>query len=624
MDSKISALDLVGSIDGDNAVPIVEDLTGTPLNKRMPVRDEDDMASNDAKALSTQQAIRQFGLNLIAQIGFTTSATGDGITDDTTQLQADITAAAGGTIFIPKGNYKVTGSITVSANTTIIGYGARIFDTATHRTLVILSARCKVFGLEVEGAGNSSYDANGKGISITGTEGSEVQYVTIQDCYVHGLGNYGIVCDYAWHVNIYNTHVEDIGYAGVMVLSSQDVNFDHGHIKDITPGDSLNCYGIAFTKLNDAAYELSRDCSITNSIVENVSIWEGIDTHGGHAIRIENNIVKGCSVGIVLKMAPSSGTAQVAATDCIVRGNIVYGLDDVGCYINGTADVIAKNNIVSDNIFIECGVEGGDSVDTGALYLGYTENTVVSNNVFRDCYASAIILRRVNNGFTITGNIIMDVQNTVVNQTTGIFVYLSSVGLISGNQILRNNASLNTYVGELGIYVGGDAGNSITLGQNQNNFTTKFSGDDGKVNGGFLTYPRARAYLGSNQLNLVNATPTQVTLGSEDYDIGANFASSAFTAPRAGYYRIRGSVTFASVIATKLYVGHIYKGAASIADDYKHSSLAQSLAATPEATVLLAVGDVITLYASSYSGDNTVDIIAGSKYTYLEVEFIGD
>jgi hypothetical protein len=53
------------------------------------------------------------------------------------------------------------------------------------------------------------------------------------------------------------------------------------------------------------------------------------------------------------------------------------------------------------------------------------------------------------------------------------------------------------------------------------------------------------AYASSNQ-SISSATATTVTFGTENYDVGADFASNTFTAPKTGRYHISGQVTFES------------------------------------------------------------------------------
>jgi polygalacturonase len=64
-------------------------------------------------------------------------ATGNGTTDDTSAIQAAITAAAaGGTVFFPKGTYKISSSLTLGSNVTLLGASAQttIISQATANT----------------------------------------------------------------------------------------------------------------------------------------------------------------------------------------------------------------------------------------------------------------------------------------------------------------------------------------------------------------------------------------------------------------------------------------------------------------------------------------------------------
>lgn len=141
-----------------------------------------------------------------------------------------------------------------------------------------------------------------------------------------------------------------------------------------------------------------------------------------------------------------------------------------------------------------------------------------------------------------------------------------------------------------------------------------------------LMNARARAYLSTAMANITSAAYTKVTLNAETYDPGSNFDSTTnyrFTAPVSGYYHIRGQVMFSNVtVADKLFIGSIYVNGASVADDYKHNSAAQSICVQPSCIVYLGAGDYIELYGRQDTGVNTVSILNNSKYTFLEVAFM--
>ena len=79
------------------------------------------MAVNHAAAHNNTNA----AVNQIAYNAKTFGAVGDGITDDTTAINAAIAAlpANGGTVFLPPGTYKTTATITLTANQRLVGAG---------------------------------------------------------------------------------------------------------------------------------------------------------------------------------------------------------------------------------------------------------------------------------------------------------------------------------------------------------------------------------------------------------------------------------------------------------------------------------------------------------------------
>lgn len=395
-------------------------------------------------------------------------ATGDGSTDDTSAINDAITAASGDILLFPKGDYKITSTLTIPANTIVIGYGARLFNTTTNIDFLEIDSGCKVYGIEIEGTGYADLDGSaGSGIKLEGEVGSNKTNVIIQDCYIHDLeGHSAVYIEDAENVWVSNCRLMNQAYSGVLIMSGINVHVDKCHIKEIT-SSYINQYGVTISSWNAAENPRSERCWVTDCLIEDVTGWEGIDTHGGKGLRIEGNIIRGCKTGIVLKMRPSSGTTIDSATDCIVKGNIVYGGGSLGMYItgSGTGGVRAKNNIIEGNVFYDCGLEGGDYLEQGSILISYTDNTVIANNVCVNSYGSGIVLRRENYGASVTGNMISDSQNTTGNEGVGITVYEDTTAIITGNHVYKNDDTLNDVVCSIGYYIGG-TGTDITLGSN--------------------------------------------------------------------------------------------------------------------------------------------------------------
>ncbi|GAH48354.1 unnamed protein product, partial [marine sediment metagenome] len=106
---------------------------------------------------------------------------------------------------------------------------------------------------------------------------------------------------------------------------------------------------------------------------------------------------------------------------------------------------------------------------------------------------------------------------------------------------------------------------------------------------------KARAYLGTDQLNLTSGDFTKVLLDTENYDIGEGFDvdNNKYVAPLDGYYQISSTITWNSVVANKLYYLAIYKNGTVIAYSRTHSSLAIRLSNFMSDIVYLEADDEI-------------------------------
>ncbi len=132
----------------------------------------------------------------------------------------------------------------------------------------------------------------------------------------------------------------------------------------------------------------------------------------------------------------------------------------------------------------------------------------------------------------------------------------------------------------------------------------------------------ARAYLSSNQENLVNNTYTKVLLDTESFDPNGDFATYKYTFPVSGYYKTKGQNAFTSVADQKLMTTNIYKNGASALANFINTSGINSVTALAGGKQYFNRGDYVELYARSSNGDNVVDIIGSSGLTFLEVEFL--
>jgi hypothetical protein len=126
-------------------------------------------------------------------------AVGDNSTDNTAALQAALTAATGGTLFIPKGAYRVTSQLNIPNRTTIVGEGpisTQIYYRTTSTSLFNqLFNFDNVDNIQIEKIGLSCDIGGGCQNTIalycSGDVGS-VTEIDLSEVYIEGFQRYGI------------------------------------------------------------------------------------------------------------------------------------------------------------------------------------------------------------------------------------------------------------------------------------------------------------------------------------------------------------------------------------------------------------------------------------------------
>lgn len=465
---KITELDATTTLSGSDLMVVVKDPTTSPVTKKITM---DNAMTNYAHGVS----IKKYG------------ATGDGVTDDSTAIQGALTAGAGGVVIFNSGDYLINSTLEVPANTAIIGYGARIFDTTTHRYLMQITDGVSIYGLEFEGAGNTAYDAGGILLrNETGTVSDYDENIKIVDCYLHGAGSGAISLNYVKNVQIDRCTIESCAYFGISFQPGSDVKIDKCVIKDINPGKAGDAYGITFTRQETSddltLYPRSSNCTVSNCIIENMDNWHGLDSHAGEYIHFINNIIRDVPTGISLNYTNQGAVYDHCIQNCEVIGNTIEGTGEYpGISVSGAPGVLgtpaeyANNIVIANNNLEDCGEPVVQT--SGAILLQRTQGCAVIGNVIKNSTAaSGICVSADNKGYSLVGNTIIDTHDASYAYPSGVLIYNQyNVGTISGNTFLRINNSLDTYVMERAIYINVGTNCETALGVNYNNGVTEFS-----------------------------------------------------------------------------------------------------------------------------------------------------
>ncbi len=330
-------------------------------------------------------------------------AVGDDTTDDTSAIQAALTAGTGKAVYLPAKTYKITAAVTIPANTRLVGAGTLHQVTAGTSGVIIGGSGVTLDGISLKGRHASAAFSSGEyAILLTAPNlAGAYKNIVVKDVTVSLFGHYGILMQYVDGFEISGCVVRDIGYTGIGAMSGANGLIQGNRVDNITPGSSGDMYGISLTygSTESASDPATRDTVVDGNIVSNVN-WEGIETHSGLRITFSNNQILHCKTGIAFAMGDVS-----SITDGVVSGNVVdyvtddyTGADNYAFQVYGLAAVPATGVTITGNTFRRH--------TYGSLFR--TSGAIVANNVFDRSYQMCLWLALESKKSVISGNTFID------------------------------------------------------------------------------------------------------------------------------------------------------------------------------------------------------------------------
>lgn len=429
-------------------------------------------------------------------------AAGDGVTDDTTAIQAAIDAAeaaSGGVVFFPLGKYMISAVLTVTeSNIELIGVGpaSSIFlkaSTADHMLFIKSTTadieHIRVADLKFDGNSDNQV-ASTKSVIVIGTHATyAANDVVIERVYMVDHQGYGV------KVGSYNTSAE------CFRVQVRDCYFENTHKTPIMAGykstdmvvSGNRIKSTVSTTAGSAIYvsNQSHRCLIEGNVIGPDVANFGIvlfGSGGGHRGNVNNegtianNVISGLSavagVGTGISMDASddvicigntitgggTGIENAGGTRVIISGNIIRdGAGDAAISCNHAAQVslvIANSIYNSGYINIQDGTSGGSSVVGNYLYdSGHTDadakrpintdvpNTLIaSNHLHFSASATPVVnpLYLNTTGCHCYGNTIIE---AAAGKITGDFINNLSTNFVYNNMAYDTDASAWTNVG---------------------------------------------------------------------------------------------------------------------------------------------------------------------------------
>ncbi len=322
-------------------------------------------------------------------------AVGDGVANDggaMTSAMSALSAAGGGTLYIPPGNYMFTGQWNVNVASIIIegvGYNSRLNpQNATGNTIVVTGSHVTIRNLRVDGSTPG-------GIQIrSGARNVTIEQVTFQ--------NFG-QCVWLWdctEVNVLNCMFDTTGY-GVI----QQHNFASSWVR--IDGCTWRNAGSDAIEANCASAAPSEGWTVTNNLFEGHSGWPTEATEdrfcGMTSVKnvvISGNVVRRVAGDSAIHLEDTLGQTIVSNNvfeNCVGSHAYIYILDsaedviiDGNWFIHSDSAITAEwvMNLGSGNytnriVFTGNHILGNSSRTLSGIYFASHTNLLVDGNYFR-------------------------------------------------------------------------------------------------------------------------------------------------------------------------------------------------------------------------------------------------
>jgi len=296
-------------------------------------------------------------------------AVGDGVTNDSSAIQAALTASSGKTLVFPPGTYLINGTgLTVPSSITIQGYGATVKASTTPTADLFIATSKQDIVLE-----GLTVDANSYAVA------SNIAMLGFRSCS---------------KVNVFNCQFINMDRFGIAFNGGSDVTIENNYISKDTAATSQNQAILVSSSAGEASnFKISGnrlvksglDVSMVRSEISKnvISDWKF-----GAGITIEQDTL--CNTLVIAENICSGGAAvdvngyrcggiESWAAFSVIEGNICFSNFGSGIEVGGL------RSTVSGNVCFNNGVSGGGSgivARYGTATYNATETVFSGNRCF--------------------------------------------------------------------------------------------------------------------------------------------------------------------------------------------------------------------------------------------------
>lgn len=402
-------------------------------------------------------------------------AKGDGSTNDTVSIQNALNSGAK-LILFPQGTYNITGTLKVSSNTVIFGYGATLFRNASIDSMMMnksdgsvglygANINIKVLGLRFYG-NRATYTNSSTLLAFGHSQGIEVR-----DCeFLEGPEWHCIELNAVKDALVTGCTFHDTNGTSEMLqldLAQNNVVFPW-----FGPFDNTPCLNITIT---------------------NNTFYNGKDGIGSHAlvegfphtnILIAGNTFHNLTGTAIKPYNYQNLTISNNIIDTAYQGIRYTNYSSPGGYV--------RNHVITGNRISNIS-DGG--TDGRGIVVEATTDVIISNNSLYNINRHAIGVNFCTR-FTIDSNIVNDYDHVASQDCFGAICYASNYGTIMNNIIIKSTVNPTH---SASILVINGQGNNIIIDNNTVTFPsgeTYFTASNGGLYGGV-----GQVQVGTNTIN---------------------------------------------------------------------------------------------------------------------------
>jgi hypothetical protein len=523
-------------------------------------------------------------------------AVGNGVADDTAEIQAALTAASalGKSVYLPAGTYKVSSRITVPSNTGLVSRErAKIYATAAGFNNTSLAIK---------------YAANSCVIDLSGLTGNPFTAATNQ--ILHGIVIESEVSDGRFVDAVVARNCSNLEISNVEIF-----NFPVGRTICLASAtNSIVTENYIHDCTTNANFGVSPKPQITGIEIDN----DRVNSIFSERLLIANNRIRNLTLG-----ATALGLYGYE-TDGINIAGFAFGIAISGNVIDTVGegiDTFGRSCVITDNV-IKNTYNFGIKLIHGASY-----NIISNNHIFNTGICGIVISGSDVVGAgditknTIQGNLIQNVDYLnvwgVASSTGGIKI--DNVGLTYKpvkNLISNNIVDGGTY-GEYGFIIGAESlgniwnGNAIVSAP-----TIAYTDNSGAYSVRDAKPTRYKATLDSTQ-SVPNNVATKLNFGTAEFDARGelNAANKRWVCQVSGVYQITAQVRTPASAAFVIDVA-VRKNNAEVLKINERINTANDATRTVSGLVKCVAGDYLELFLL-HTHTTNIDITSASELTFF-------